>query len=116
VAFGALKIFIFFAVLDPDFKLTEFCLPVAGKRDIFLIFRCPLIIVSGKHTKDCEDIACEAKRGKKTCSDKQVKNGQDKTKRHGEHGQIIRAVTAFHKASKGHFEFLPERHGCCHSL
>ena len=51
-ALGAFKIFILLAIFLPLNKLAAFGADIAGKGQIFLIFRHPLSPIAGKHAED----------------------------------------------------------------
>ena len=110
VAFGAFKVFIFFAVFNTRFELTEFRFPIAGQGDVLLVFGGAFLVVFGKHSEDCPDVESETKQGQNPRAKEKVKDVKRQPGEHGEHAQVIRTVTALHELGQTRLDFLPERH------
>ena len=110
VAFGALKVFVFFAVFNTRFELPEFRFPITGQGNVLLILGGAFFVVSGEHSIDCPDVESETKQGQNPRAKEEVKDIERQPGEHGEHAQVIRTVTALHEMSQTRLDFLPERH------
>ena len=106
-ALGAVEIFVFLAVFEAVFGLTDICADAASECKELLIFLGALFNIFGKDAEECPDIENKSDSAENGHSGEYCDYIQRKTGPNLYAGKLVTAVATVHESAEGVLYLLP---------